>query len=202
MPPIVSEEYKEKKKEQILKSALSCFADKGFQSSTIDDIVSHSGISKGAIYNYFKSKDEIYLEVLNRATAKNIENIRDNFSKLRSTLSKINFIFDGYLNTNPFEHERFRYIVVFYEFTLHCTRNEKLLELLTRRRDTFINLLVDVLKEGQEAKEINNEVDPEIFAHQFWTIIDGVSLQAVYNDFPYYDVLREMKEAYIEKLKL
>ena len=50
MPPIVSEEYKRKKKKEILSGALACFAKKGFQAATIDDIVAYSGISKGAIY--------------------------------------------------------------------------------------------------------------------------------------------------------
>jgi AcrR family transcriptional regulator len=46
---------------QILEAALSCFGEKGLHASKIDDIVAASGLSKGAIYWHFKSKDDIFL---------------------------------------------------------------------------------------------------------------------------------------------
>jgi hypothetical protein len=45
--PIVSENYKKNKKALILKSAFECFAQKGFQVATMEDIVNHSKMSKG-----------------------------------------------------------------------------------------------------------------------------------------------------------
>ena len=51
---------KDERKEQILNAALLVLVDKGYESSRIDDIVSESGLSKGAIYWYYKSKKEIY----------------------------------------------------------------------------------------------------------------------------------------------
>ncbi|NOZ75707.1 MAG: TetR/AcrR family transcriptional regulator [FCB group bacterium] len=53
------------RKTQILTSALEVLVEKGYESSRMDDIVAHSGISKGAIYWYFKSKKEIYLALVN-----------------------------------------------------------------------------------------------------------------------------------------
>ncbi|MEU6887934.1 TetR/AcrR family transcriptional regulator [Streptomyces viridosporus] len=49
---------------QILDAATSVFADLGYHGSRMDDIVRASGLSKGAIYWYFKSKEEIAVELV------------------------------------------------------------------------------------------------------------------------------------------
>lgn len=201
MPPIVSKEYKEKKKEQILSSALACFAQKGFAAATIDDIVAHSGISKGSIYNYYKSKDEIYIELLNAATLNNIDRITEHFSRLESALNKITFLFDEYLGVDPQDPKRFSYVLVFYEFILHSTRNEEVHALVTKRKNFLLGLLKDILHQGQLAGEVKKELDPELYAYKFWMIIDGASIQSVFADFPYHKALRMQKETYLNEIK-
>jgi len=54
------------RKEQILDTAAAVFARRGFHQARMDDIVQESGLSKGAIYWYFKSKDEIILALMQR----------------------------------------------------------------------------------------------------------------------------------------
>jgi AcrR family transcriptional regulator len=55
--PDVSEE----RKAQIYQAALMCFNRKGYHHTTMDDIVAESGLSKGSLYWYFKSKKELFL---------------------------------------------------------------------------------------------------------------------------------------------
>ena len=50
----------EERKEQILDAAAEVFSRKGFDKARMDDIVEKTGLSKGALYWYFKSKDEIF----------------------------------------------------------------------------------------------------------------------------------------------
>ncbi|MFN2235991.1 MAG: TetR/AcrR family transcriptional regulator, partial [Anaerolineales bacterium] len=47
----------EQRKDQILDAAATVFAKKGVHESRMDDIVEKSGLSKGSLYWYFKSKD-------------------------------------------------------------------------------------------------------------------------------------------------
>lgn len=58
------EDIRKEKKQLILESALVVFAKKGFHSASIANIASEAGISKGLIYNYFKSKEAILKETL------------------------------------------------------------------------------------------------------------------------------------------
>jgi AcrR family transcriptional regulator len=57
--PDVSEE----RKAQIYQAALTCFSRKGYHRTTMDDIVAESGLSKGALYWYFKGKKELFLSL-------------------------------------------------------------------------------------------------------------------------------------------
>ncbi|MFT4268169.1 MAG: helix-turn-helix domain-containing protein [Xenophilus sp.] len=50
----------------ILDAALQVFAQKGFASARIDDIAQQAGLSKGGIYAHFKSKEDIFLALLER----------------------------------------------------------------------------------------------------------------------------------------
>jgi len=45
---------------QIIEATLACLTRKGYVNTTMDDIVAESGLSKGAIYWYFKSKDDLF----------------------------------------------------------------------------------------------------------------------------------------------
>lgn len=201
MPPIVSKDYKENKKKLILQSALECFAQKGFVATTVSDIGKRSGLSKGSIYNYFDSKEAIYFELLNATTERNKTDITSNFAKLRSSISKISFLFDIYLKLAPIEAKQTETIVLFYEFTFHCVRSEKLLDFMRERGNFLLNLIKETIEQGKEAGEIDENIDANLYAHKFWMIIDGVSLQSISRHFHYYDVLREMKEMYLEEIR-
>lgn len=57
--PRVSAEHLERRRQQILDAARLCFARKGFHDSSMQDVFAESGLSAGAVYRYFKSKDDI-----------------------------------------------------------------------------------------------------------------------------------------------
>ncbi len=65
---------KDIKKRQILDASLELFARKGFHATTVEEIAKKAEISKGLVYNYFKSKEEILQSICYEAY--------DNFQKL------------------------------------------------------------------------------------------------------------------------
>ncbi len=56
-------------RERILAAAAEVFASRGFRGSAVDDIVVRSGTSKGSFYNFFPSKEAIFLALLERVGA-------------------------------------------------------------------------------------------------------------------------------------
>ncbi|MGC4952588.1 TetR/AcrR family transcriptional regulator [Actinomadura citrea] len=57
--PRVSEEHLERRRRQILEAARTCFIRKGIHATSMQDIFTEAGLSAGAVYRYFKSKNEI-----------------------------------------------------------------------------------------------------------------------------------------------
>jgi AcrR family transcriptional regulator len=57
--PKVTEEHVEARRRQILSAAMRCFAREGFHRTTMQDIFREADLSPGAVYSYFKGKDEL-----------------------------------------------------------------------------------------------------------------------------------------------
>ncbi|PKL46919.1 MAG: hypothetical protein CVV42_14595 [Candidatus Riflebacteria bacterium HGW-Riflebacteria-2] len=53
------------KKELLLEAGLDLFCEKGFEKTTIDDIIAHADCGKGTFYRYFENKDSLYAELEN-----------------------------------------------------------------------------------------------------------------------------------------
>jgi AcrR family transcriptional regulator len=63
------------RKNQILDAAMAVFARMGFHEARMDDIVLESGLSKGALYWYFKSKEDIITAISQRVFTRELEQI-------------------------------------------------------------------------------------------------------------------------------
>jgi AcrR family transcriptional regulator len=57
--PRVSEAHLAARREQILEAAAHCFARNGFHATSMQDVIAEAGLSVGAVYRYFKGKDEL-----------------------------------------------------------------------------------------------------------------------------------------------
>jgi AcrR family transcriptional regulator len=64
--PKISEERRVERREQILEGARRCFAEHGYEGATVARLEEEIGLSRGAIFNYFSSKDELFLELARR----------------------------------------------------------------------------------------------------------------------------------------
>lgn len=60
----------EQTRQQILKAALDLFVEKGYERATFEDVAERIGLSKGAVYWHFKSKPDLFTELVEDMTAK------------------------------------------------------------------------------------------------------------------------------------
>lgn len=65
--PRVSEEYRLARREQIVMAAIRCVAAEGFHKTTMAHVIQESGLSAGAVYGYFRGKDELIAAIADRA---------------------------------------------------------------------------------------------------------------------------------------
>lgn len=66
----------EERPREICTAALEVFSEKGFAAAKLDDIACRAGVSKGTLYLYFKSKEELFRAVVRDTVAPNIETVR------------------------------------------------------------------------------------------------------------------------------
>jgi AcrR family transcriptional regulator len=61
--PRLAAEVREARRDHILKAALRCFARRGYHLTSVDDIAAEAGVSKGAPYVYFESKEALFQQL-------------------------------------------------------------------------------------------------------------------------------------------
>jgi AcrR family transcriptional regulator len=61
---------------EIVEAALAVFAEKGFAAARLDEIAARAGVSKGALYLYFATKEDLFRAVVEQAIAPNIQAVR------------------------------------------------------------------------------------------------------------------------------
>lgn len=62
--------------DEIVVAALEVFAEKGFAAARLDDIAARAGVSKGAVYLYFATKEDIFRAVVEQGVAPNLSALR------------------------------------------------------------------------------------------------------------------------------
>lgn len=65
--PRVTERYRTEQRERILVAAARCFSRRGFHVTSMDDVIAEAGLSAGAVYGYYRGKDELIEAVAGRA---------------------------------------------------------------------------------------------------------------------------------------
>jgi AcrR family transcriptional regulator len=106
------EEKKRQKREAILESAKVVFSRKGLIDATMQDIIEECGISRGGIYLYFQSVDEIFLEVLQQRSQGRFNDVR--------TMIKGNASFETILD-KYFEDHKYRLLHSITDSMLRAT---------------------------------------------------------------------------------
>jgi AcrR family transcriptional regulator len=105
MPKVIPQ-YKEAAKTKIIEAAKEVFSKKGYHETTMDDIAKEIGVSKGALYSYFKSKEDLLKEIslLNHQTLRDIIDTacksHDLTQALEEVYSKLTGKYGGNLHTN------------------------------------------------------------------------------------------------------
>jgi AcrR family transcriptional regulator len=173
MAPKISEKAKKAKKDIIIQEALKLFSQNGYVETSMDDIVVASQISKGGIYNYFKSKEEIFLAIAEDRFNKRhdlIEGFPENTLNKEKLIKYIHWTLRGLFNEETSLNARFT-----FEFWSVLSRNEKSSEKAKERYNLFYNDLAKILIAGIENGEFKNDLDVDSITYIILSTMDGIS---------------------------
>lgn len=178
MSPKVTMSYKEEKKDQILEAARKVFVRKGYEAATMQDIVEESGLSRGGVYLYFSSTEEIFLALLD---------ISDGtyFSTIDHLMVQYSTVWEAVVQlVQMIRHELLTVGIglapAIYEYFLSVQRNALVRPLLLKRFDRALRNLTLLLEKGVSSGEFHPLIPPEDIAKFLILYMDGAAVNIIH----------------------
>lgn len=174
----ISNKRSELKREIILNNAYTVFSKKGFISVTMKDIIDECSISRGGIYLYFRSIDDIFYETITQRSVRQFDDIRSAIQNnpvfediFRKYLLEQKIRLIDHINHN-FSLLRAMYE---YSFTHTLPRDEKLKIKQTNATRATVRSLLDLgVKQNKiKCKNIKTITD------NFMFLIEGMNILAL-----------------------
>lgn len=174
--PRITAEREEATRKRILLAAKGVFAEKGFHDASIDDVVRASGLSVGAIYTYFKGKDDLVqyacLDAINEAIDAVIADLRSGGSVREKLERAIDAWLDGFATKRADTSFMIQAWSVAHEVP-------SIRDMLIRRRERILTVASILIREGIETGEFRPDIEVERLAHALSALLDGELLVAV-----------------------
>jgi len=171
--PNVSEE----RKGQIITAAEDVFSKKGFSEARMDDIADETGLSKGTLYNYFKSKDDLIIAILDRIFQREFKAFEGADVSSMSASDTIWLFADTIAKDIKL---MLRLMPVAYEFLALAFRNKTVQMALKVYVNRYMNILVPIIQSGIDSGEFK-KVDAKEVAIAMGAVLEGTILIWVYD---------------------
>jgi len=158
------------RKEQIMDAALKVIISKGYDNSRMDDIVDLSSMSKGAIYWYYKSKKEVYLNLVNYWVIKYSTVINHIVEEDDSPAEQLKDVFEYFILQYEQDPSAFKALVEFWSL---AGRDKDFQKKLDKVYSKFLEFLERIINKGVKSGEFKN-LDVRITALSIMVNIEGI----------------------------
>jgi AcrR family transcriptional regulator len=171
-----SELMPDKGTRQILMAALDVFARKGLTGAKISDIAEKAGFSQGFVYNYFKSKDDIFTKIVDLASEGAGAAVTKAAKMDGTPYEKIYWMTEALLSPESIAMQHWRLIMLQASTSEAIPEEAKRISKEKMKRP--VRLLMDLLQEGQRLGEIVAE-DTFVQAIAYFSMAQGLGITRV-----------------------
>lgn len=191
--PRTKDQYSEIRKvsrEKILSAALELFAKKGFHATSISQIAKKAKISKGLMYNYFKSKDKLLDEIIQQGFAE-MEGLGYSGTMNASPEDQLKNFVDVVLDNL---YTNITYWKLYLALLVHPDIQKRFEKKMKIFREEFVTQFSELFRSLGCKK-------PKVEAFLLGTFFDGLALNfiAAEADFPVNDIKEVLLSKYINK---
>jgi len=167
MPRVVPE-YKDEARARILQAANKVFGEKGYRQATMDDVAKNLGVSKGALYLYFASKEDLF-EAICRAEPQAFKGILySSFGEDKKPLDSAGDFFDNMLKRYGSESG------LSFEIFSEASHNPGLRRVLKKTQDDYAAVLMSYLEEGRKRGFIDRDLDLRYLTYALIGLWNGI----------------------------
>ena len=164
------ERKKIRSRQKIMSAAVKCFDERGYSETSIADIMNEAGLGVGTFYNYFASKEELLLAMLERIEDELIDLAKAEKHSPLTALEKINKRTAQLLDENKFV------LPLFLSASEHADRPELWKK---RVRPGFKPVFEEIIGLGQDAGDIRADVSSDLIAEMFHSIYHSAALSGM-----------------------
>ena len=179
MAPKVSQEYMAERRFQILDAAVATFSRRGFHQTTIEDIRLEAGLSRGAVYHYFKSKEDIIDGIRERSAqqAADIFTEATGSEDVGSTLERlIDSTMANMVSATSVEANRLAMFL-----WAESLVNERIRAGQLPAFQPYLEVLAEAVKEAQAVRKLDPELDPQAVARVIAGAMIGLQTQLTWD---------------------
>jgi AcrR family transcriptional regulator len=175
--PKVTEEHRLARREQIVVAARACMNAEGFHKTTMADVIRESGLSAGAVYGYFKSKEEIVAAIAEDA----LGTVDELFEELLASeqpltpLAALEATIDHVVLVAQRPGGDVTRVAV--QAWAEALRNEAIREVAKGKYCQLREHFLAIARRAQADGTLDPEVDPEHVAQVMFSMIPGFVLQ-------------------------
>ena len=173
MCPKVTSQYKTETREKIVDAAIATFSKHGYDRTKMDDIAETANLSKGTLYLYFKSKEELFYAI----SENNIKALKEQLSVLFTKSEDL--ILDSqkfYVNFRKASEQSDK---VFLETIAESSRNQRLQEMLYHQRMKVLDIVTEYLKLQIKKGFFRSDIDIDAVAVGLVSLYDGLSISKI-----------------------
>jgi AcrR family transcriptional regulator len=178
MSPKVPQAYLDARRTEIMEAAVKCFMEKGFHNTTMQDIYDATKLSPGAVYNYFSSKEDIVVSVLNEFRDWSISSMTPLLSEDQSE-SLIKYV-DFWLSYASQDVSRGR-IGVTLGYYSEAPRKNDIREVVLKSQNASHEKVMEIVKNNQRMGKINPALDPLSVARVMGSLVFGAAIHKMLN---------------------
>lgn len=177
--PRVSAAHEQEVRTRIVTASLRVFAELGYRRATMQDIVRESGLSVGAIYTYFKSKDDLFLAGCDLTNDASLGELAERLAGDHTTAEKLAIAVGYFLDSIDSFGDLPGMGAFVVQAWSEAQKEPAVRETLIRRREKLVTVGQMLLREGIARGEVPAWIDTEALATACMAMMDGLILLRV-----------------------
>lgn len=170
--PRVLKEYKEKARSEIVKVAQEVFSEKGYHETTMEDISNRIGVSKGALYKYFDSKEQLFIAIV-----ENWQNSLGEFLKYSFTSEQLQENLNNFID--HIQKDDKNNFALGIEIISEAFRNERIKNALQDNYEKNMEDYAEILDKFEDLKK-KGKSDIKLRSESFFVILIGMICQMIF----------------------
>lgn len=191
------EREKQQRREQILNAAEIIFTSKGFDHATMDEVAEAAELSKGTLYLYFRSKEEIHYGITQRGIDRLHEEMIQRVDESKDAIENILIMARVFIDFLESDSSLAASILFFQACEIGSLNIDQEEIRKNFMENSPIQLLSNYITKGMEQGRIRDDLPVEMISHTLWSQLMGV-IQVIRNKKELFELIGISRDAILD----